>query len=112
MNQKNEPSVILPVETARETLRARALSHAQTLARSVSRLTSADAQPCLEYGEEIAAQRSDMDALLFAQHCRCCLERCIAGGRSSLRYRFLDGSTACVRFQRLSLGRVRIRGLA
>ena len=108
----NKSCMILPIETARETLRSRAVDRAQYLSRSVSRRTSADCFPCLEYREEIQAERDAIDDLLYAQHCRDGLERCIAAGSASLRYRRQDGSVQSVRFQRTSLSRVKIWGLS
>ena len=108
----SEPYIILPIEAARETLRSRAVDRAQRLTRSVSRRTSADCQPCLEYREEIQAERAAIDDLLYAQHCRDSLERCIEAGRASMRYRCQDGTVRRVRFQRISLARVKIWGLA
>lgn len=107
----NKSCIVLPIETARETLRSRAVDRAQRLSRSVARRTSADSLPCLEYREEILAERAAIDDLLYAQHCRDSLERCIAAGSASLHYRGQDGSVRSVRFQRTSLSRVKIWGL-
>ena len=109
---KNVPSIILPIETARETFRLQAAARAQRTARSVARRTSDDCQPCLEYREEIRNERADIDELLYLQSCRDALERCIAAGSASMRYRDRDGVLRRVRFLRLSLARVRIGGLA
>ena len=111
MKNNNANCVILPIETARERFRGQAVDRAQRLSRSVARRTSDDAQPCLEYREEIQTERAAIDDLLYAQHCRDALERCIATGASSLRYRKQDGSFRAIRFRRTSLSRVKIWGL-
>ena len=110
MNMKNALYIILPAEAAREELRRRAVSQTEKLSRSVARLTSCDA-PCVEYTDEILQERAVIDNLLFYQHCRAALERCLANESSTLRYRQQDGSVQTVSFQRQSLGRVRIWGL-
>ena len=112
MKKNNESCIILPIETARERFRGQAMDQAQRLSRSVARRTSDDAQPCLEYREEIQSERAAIDGLLYAQHCRDGLERCIASGSASLRYRGQDGTLRTVRFRRISLCRVKIWGLA
>ena len=112
MKKSSETCVILPLETARERFRSQAMDRAQRLSRSVARRTSDDCQPCLEYRAEILAERSAIDDLLYVQHCRDSLERCIASGSASLRYRSQDGSLRTIRFRRTSLSRVKIWGLA
>lgn len=110
MNMKNAPYIILPAEAAREDLRRRAVSQAEKLSRSVARLTSCDA-PCVEYADEILLEKAVIDDLLFYQHCRAALERCLENKSATLHYRWQDGSVKTVFFQRLSLGRVKIQGL-
>ena len=112
MKKNNETCIILPIETARERFRSQAVDRAQRLARSVARRTSDDCQPCLEYRAEILAERAAIDELLYAQHCRDGLERCIASGSASLHYRSQDGAVRTIRFRRTSLSRVKIWGLA
>ena len=101
-------AVILPIQAARENLRRKALSCTEALSRSVSRLTSADAQPCLEYRDEVQAEQVQAERLLYLQHCRAALERCIARGSARLSYRQADGTILTVRFRRLPQGRVKI----
>lgn len=110
MNMKSAPYIILPAEAAREDLRRRAVTQAEKLSRSVARLTSCDA-PCVEYTDEVLHEKAVIDDLLYYQHCRAALERCLENGNSSLRYRRQDGTVKTVSFQRQSLGRVRIQGL-
>lgn len=50
---QNKKSEYFPISTLRETFRQSAEEKATRLRRSVSRLTSCDMQPCLEYGEEV-----------------------------------------------------------
>ena len=111
-NKKNPPQKILPISTAREALRASSIACTENLARSVSRLTSADAQPCLEYREEVLSEHLEAERLLYLQHCRAALERCIASGGAQLHYRRADGTVITTRFRRTSHGRVKIWGLA
>ena len=110
MSTENTPHIMLPVEGAREGLRRRAVSQTEKLSRSVARLTSCDA-PCVEYADEVLHEKAVIDDLLFYQHCRATLERCLANESSTLRYREQDGSVKTVSFQRQSLGKVRIQGL-
>ena len=77
MSTENTPHIILPVEGAREGLRRRAVSQTEKLSRSVARLTSCDA-PCVEYADEVLYEKAVIDDLLFYQHCRATLERCLA----------------------------------
>ena len=111
MTQKNQPSIVLPIHTAREKLRRKALACSESLSRSVSRLTSSDAQPCLEYREEVRSEQIQAERLLYLQHCRAALERCIACGGAKLSYRRADGAVTVTRFRRLPQGRVKIWGL-
>lgn len=110
MSTENTPHIILPVEGAREGLRRRAVSQTEKLSRSVARLTSCDA-PCVEYADEVLHEKAVIDDLLFYQHCRATLERCLENKSAILRYRRQDGSVKTVSFQRQSLGRVSIQGL-
>ena len=100
-----------PIHVLRERLRQCAVDHALTLSRSVSRLTSCDALPCLEYREEVAAEYEVIDRLLYAQQCRSSLERCIGSGSALLRYRWRDGRTTETRFRRTAPGKIKVSGL-
>ena len=100
-----------PIRSIREDLRQRAARQAELLSRSVGRLTSYDVRPCMEYGEEVAAQYAIVDELLYLQQCRRALERCIASGSARLRYRWQDGRTTDTWFRKLTPGRVRVSGL-
>ena len=100
-----------PVHILREQLRQRAADDALFLSRSVSRLTSCDAQPCLEYRDEVTAEYGIIDRLLYTQQCRACLERCIGQGCSRLRYRWRDGRVTETSFRRVAPGRVKVFGL-
>ena len=100
-----------PIKTIRENLRQCSAQQAAKLARSVGRLTSCDAQPCLEYCGEIANEHAVIDQLLYIQECRNSLERCIASGAARLRYRWQDGQVTETRFCRTSPGRIRVSGL-
>ena len=108
---KNNNVQEYPIQVLRERLRQRAQTHVSALSRSVSRLTSCDSQPCLEYREEVAAEYGTIDQLLYIQQCRAALERCIAGSRSRLRYRWQDGRTTQTTFRRTSPGRIKVLGL-
>lgn len=100
-----------PIQVLRERLRRLSGEQAALLTRSVGRLTSYDVQPCLEYRQEVAAEYAVIDRLLYAQHCRSCLERCIAAGSARLCYRWRDGRTTETRFRRTAPGRIRVSGL-
>ena len=98
-------------QVLREQLRQRGADQAATLARSVNRRTSCDAQPCLEYQDEVAAEYEVIDRLLYTQQCRAALERCIAKGASRLRYCWRDGQVTYTTFRRSAPGRIKVRGL-
>ena len=100
-----------PIQALREKLRQQSSKQAALLSRSVSRLTSYDVQPCLEYREEVAVEYAVIDRLLYAQQCRSSLERCIASGAARLHYRWRDGRTTETRFFRTAPGRIRVSGL-
>lgn len=102
---------ILPRQRLREQLRQEANSRAERLSRSVSRLTSFDALPCPEYGEEVLQERAIIDELLYLQHCRSALEHCLEQGSARLHYRWGDGRVTTTSFQRMRQGRVRVFGL-
>lgn len=110
MKTKNNTQEYL-IHTLRERLRQCAVGHALTLSRSVSRLTSCDAVPCLEYREEVRAEYGVIDRLLYAQQCRAALERCLGSGRARLRYRWQDGRVTETSFRRTAPGRVKVSGL-
>lgn len=99
------------IHVIRENLRLASLQQAALLERSVGRLTSYDAQPCTEYGQEITAQYDVIDELLYLQQCRNALERCIATGTVRLRYHWRDGRVTDTRFRKVSPGRIRVSGL-
>ena len=100
-----------PVRVLREELRQRSVREAETLSRSVGRLTSYDALPCPEYREEVAGQYAAAERLLYVQHCRSALEQCIASGASRLRYRWHDGKVTYTRFRKTAPARVKVSGL-
>lgn len=100
-----------PIHVIREQLRLRSTQEASLLSRSVGRLTSCDAQPCLEYRQEVASEYAVIDRLLYTQQCRSCLERCIGSGASRLRYRWQDGRVTETQFRRVGRARVRVTGL-
>lgn len=99
-----------PIPSLREDLRLRACDLAGRLGRSVGRLTSCDALPCTEYGEEVSAEHRLAEELFYIQHCRTALEQCIAGKNTILRYRRSDGSTTRTAFRREGVNRVRVTG--
>ena len=109
-NNKNNAQEYL-TQVLREQLRQRGADQAAALARSVNRLTSCDAQPCLEYRDEVAAEYEVIDRLLSTPQCRAALERCIARGFAGLRYRCRDGKVVETRFRRIAPGRVKVWGL-
>ena len=109
MAQKNAQEY--PIQVLREKLRQRSARQAGLLSRSVGRLTSCDAMPCLEYGQEVTAEYAVIDRLLYAQQCRSSLEHCIGSGSARLRYRWRDGRTTETRFRRTAPGKIKVSGL-
>lgn len=111
-NNKNTPKPqFFPAFSLRESLREEAVALTTRLNRSVGRLTSCDALPCPEYGEEVAFQQTLTQRLFYLQNCRTALEKCIAGASTTLRYRWSDGSVTCTRFRMVGPGRVKVTGL-
>ena len=100
-----------PVMTLRENLRQQASDLSQKLNRSVGRLTSCELLPCLEYSEEIEYQKQLIEQLLYLQHCRDALEKCIHGGAATHRYRWRSGNVTVTRFRLVGPARVRVSGL-
>lgn len=111
MKQTNNQNREYPISLLREDLRQQANAVAARLSRSVGRLTSCDPLPCLEYGEEVAAEQALAQKLFYLQNCRNALERCIAAGGASLRYHWADGTVTRTRFRKIGPGRVRAYGL-
>lgn len=101
----------VPTRVLREQLRQRAVESSSKLSRSVGRLTSCDALPCLEYQGEVAREYAVVDQLLYVQNCRSALERCIAGKPARLRYRWQDGRVTVTRFRKVRQGCVQVYGL-
>lgn len=100
-----------PIHTIRETLRQASIQKTELLSRSVSRVTSYDAEPCTEYDQEVIAQYVIIDELIYLQQCRIALERCIESGSVRLRYHWRDGRESDTRFRKTSPGKVRVSGL-
>ena len=95
----------------REQLRLQSMELAEQISRSVSRLTSCDALPCEEYGEEIQYEHALAQKLFYTQRCRGALERCIASGAAKLRYRWPDGTATVTTFYKADPKRVKVEGL-
>ena len=102
---------MVPTRVLREQLRQRAMEASRKLSRSVGRLTSCDALPCLEYQGEVAREYAVVDQLLYVQNCRSALERCIAGRDARLRYQWRDGRVTVTRFRKVRQGCVQAYGL-
>ena len=100
-----------PIPALREELRLRSSALAVKLSRSVGRLTSCENAPCLEYGDEVRFQQELIRRLMYLQHCREALERCIAGARVTVRFRRPDGSAGRTVFRKDGPNRVRVTGL-
>ena len=109
-SRSSERPQILPRQRLREQLRQEASSRAERPSRSVGRLTSFDALPCPEYGAEVDQERDIIEELLYIQHCRSALERCLDRGSARLHYRWGDGHVTTTSFQRMRQGRVRVFG--
>jgi hypothetical protein len=108
---KNNKSEYFAINFLRESLRCQADACARKLSRSVTRLTSCDELPCLEYGEEVRSEQALAQQLFYLQHCRDAVERCIHSGEARLRYRWADGTVTHTRFRRVEHGRIQVRGL-
>lgn len=108
---KTNKTEYFPVLTLREELRLRANAQATRLSRSVARLTSCDALPCLEYADEVRQEHSMAEKLFYLQHCRNALERCIGSGSAALRYHWSDGTVTMTRFRMVTPSRVRTVGM-
>ena len=109
---KNNNMNAYPIPVLREDLRLKASAVATRLGRSVARLTSCENAPCLEYGEEVRFEEALIRRLLYLQHCREALERCIPGSRVTVRFRRSDGSQGRTTFRKDGPNRVRVTGLA
>ena len=107
----NTKTQYFPISQLREQLRQRGNDLAYRLSRSVARLTSCDALPCEEYGEEVQYQQTLVQELLYIQHCRTALERCIAGHGVNMRYRWSADDRTVTRFRKVGPGRVKVTGL-
>lgn len=99
-----------PIPALREDLRLQACAVAGRLSRSVARLTSCEALPCLEYGDEVLCQQELVRRLLYLQHCRDALEKCIGGSKVTVRFRRRDGSSGRTCFRREGVNRVKVTG--
>lgn len=89
-----------PITRLRAELQCQSTETAERLRRSVSRCTSVDLFPCLEYGREVETQHMLAEDLLFLQHCRSALERAVGSGASRLVWRWQSGERTEVRFRR------------
>ena len=110
-NTASSKPQVLPRQVLRERLRLSASQCSEQISRSVARISSCDALPCLEYGEEVERERAMIGRLLYLPHCRTALERCLDCGSARLRYRWEDGRVTVTSFRRLRQGRVQVRGL-
>ena len=108
---KNNNMNAYPIPVLREDLRLKASAVATRLGRSVARLTSCENAPCLEYGEEVRTEEDLIRRLLYLQHCREALERCIAGARVTVSYRKPDGARGRTTFRKEGPNRVKVQGL-
>ena len=100
-----------PAALLREQLRTRSLELAQKLARSVGRVTSWEAQACLEYGEELRKEYDLAQQMFYLQQCREALEHCIDGKNATVRYRWPDGTSTRTAFRRIGPSRIKVTGL-
>ena len=108
---KNNNMKSCPIPALREELRLSAWALAVKLSRSVGRLSSCENAPCLEYGDEVRHEEDLIRRMMYLQHCREALERCIAGHRVTVRYRRPDGSQGRTTFRKVGINQVRVTGL-
>ena len=108
---KNNNMNAYPIPVLREDLRLKASAVAARRGRAVARRTSCENAPCLEYGEEVRTEEDLIRRLLYLQHCREALERCIAGARVTVSYRKPDGSRGRTTFRKEGPNRGKVQGL-
>ncbi len=108
MKKQNQAEYPIPV--LKQLLHSCSKAHANTLTRSVSRLTSCDEVPCMEYGEEVTRQQDIARRLLFVQHCRNALERVVVLGEVTLNYCWQQGISTTTVFKKVGPNRVRVSG--
>lgn len=108
---KTNKTEYFPISALRENLRQTSCQLATRLSRSVGRLTSCDALPCLEYSEEIRFEYALARQLFYTQQCRDALEHCIDGKDATVRYRWPDGSQSRTTFRKIGPNRVKVTGL-
>jgi len=111
MNTEKLKFEYFAVDALREKLRQDALALSVYLTRSVGRLTSCDEQPCLDYGEEVERQQDAVQKLLYLQHCRTALEKCIQSDGFVLSFRFADGDTSRTVFKMVGKDGVKVANL-
>ncbi len=111
MTMQNKKTEYFPISALREELRLSAGERASRLSRSVSRLTSCDMLPCVEYGDEVKTEYILAQELFYLQHCRTALEKTIDAGAARLRYRWPDGSVTVTRFRKIGPNRVKVAGI-
>lgn len=111
MKNNKKQAQYFPISTLRETLRQQAVDQANRLGRSVGRLTSCDALPCEEYGDEVKTEYTLAEKILYLQNNRNALEQCIAKGAASLRFRWSDGTVSVTRFKKIGPNRAKVFGL-
>lgn len=105
--KNNKKAQYFPISALREDLRLRAAYLASRLERSVGRLTSCDALPCEEYGEEVKTEYALAEKILYLQNTRNALEQCIAKGAASLRFRWSGGAVTVTHFKKIGPNRVK-----
>lgn len=98
------------VQTIRDLLREEAVKQTELLRRSVGRLTSYDAVPCVEYSDEVESQRDTLDRILYLQECRAALEKSLDSGYGRVRHWYHDQCTYTW-FKRVEFGCLCIGGL-
>ena len=108
MKKQNQAEYPIPV--LKQMLHECSKTRANALTRSVSRLTSVDEVPCMEYGDEVARQQELARQLLFVQHCRNALERVVVLGEVTLNYCWQQGTSTATVFKKVGPNRVRVSG--
>ena len=110
-NKMNKQPLEFPIPELREALRKQAMTLDNQLSRSISRRTTCDDVPCVEYDAEVRAQYELAERLLCIQRCRYALELCMDRGGAVLRFRWADGSVMMTRFKKVGVNRVKVTGL-
>ncbi len=98
-------------QVLREKLREASVEAAEKLSRSVTRVSSYEPGPCVEYGELVKSQCGLMNRVLSLQKCRSVLESSMAGKSVRLVFQVPGGRVIRTKFVPVSSGKTKVFGL-